>query len=75
MTALKAIWRVVGQLSGVEIAYVLGIVNAALALADSFGAHLSSTQDGYITSIVNGVLVLLLHLAAKTTPPRPPAGT
>lgn len=73
MKALAALWRVLGQLSGVEMAYVMGVTNGALQLVQQFGVTLTTGQVAAITGVVNAVLVLLFHLAAKTTPPRPAA--
>ena len=53
------------SLNGITIAYAMGIVNAALALAVSFGVHLSSVQQGYLAAILNGAMVLMAHVSHR----------
>ena len=53
------------NLNGISIAYVMGIVNAALALVVSFGVDLTAEQQGYLAAIVNGLLVLVVHVSHR----------
>ena len=69
MKPLGAVWGLLGRLSGVEMAYVMGVSNGALAAVQAFGVTLTTAQTAAITGLVNAVLVLLFHLASKTTSP------
>ena len=53
------------NLNGISIAYVMGIVNAALALTVSFGVDLTAEQQGYLAAIVNGLLILVVHVSHR----------
>lgn len=53
------------NLNGISIAYVMGIVNALLALTVSFGVDLTAEQQGYLAAIVNGLLILVVHVSHR----------
>lgn len=53
------------NLNGISIAYAMGIVNAALALTVSFGVDLNAEQQGYMAAIVNGLLILVVHVSHR----------
>jgi phosphotransferase system glucose/maltose/N-acetylglucosamine-specific IIC component len=76
--------RVVVSLNGISIAYMMGVVNAALAMLLAFGITLTFPQQASIVTFVNAALVLLAHLshrlgeaennlkASPAVPPTPP---
>lgn len=57
--------RFVTTLNGISMAYVMGFLNAALALLLAFGAHITVVQQGAIVVFLNSGLVLIAHVAHR----------
>jgi len=62
----------------VAMAYIMGFVNAGLALVISFGVNLTQPQEAGIVGFVNTGLVLVAHVSyaqakhTKSVIPAPP---
>lgn len=55
--------------NGLTLAYMVAVINCAMALAISFGIHLTDVQQGAIMAFVNAVVMLaarVLHLPEQT---------
>lgn len=57
--------RFVTTLNGISIAYVMGLVNALLAILLSFGVNMNETQTASIVTFVNASFVLLAHVSHR----------
>lgn len=57
--------RVAVTFNGISIAYVIGFVNACMAVVNAFGLHLDDTQRVAIVGLVNAALVLAIHMAHR----------
>jgi hypothetical protein len=68
----------IGGINGVAMAYIIGLVNAGLALVISFGVTLTEGQQAGIVGFVNAGLILVAHVSynqakhTKTVIPAPP---
>lgn len=62
---MKGVRRIAVNFNGISIAYVIGLVNALMAVAMSFGINLNDTQRAAIVGLVNASLVLAIHLAHR----------
>jgi hypothetical protein len=69
---------VLTKINGVAMVYVMGLVNAGMALVISFGVNLSETQQASVVGFVNAALILVAHISystakrTKTVIPAPP---
>lgn len=74
MPMVKAL---VQNFNGITMAYVMGFVNAALALLIAFGIHFNDQQQGAVITFVNAAMIVAVHLghrlgeAAPTPLPSP----
>lgn len=73
--------RLARNFNGITIAYVMGLVNAVLALLLAFGINLTPSETGSITALVNAAFVLIAHSTHRVgeverdrlyQPPAPP---
>ena len=56
--------------NGLTLAYLVALVNCAMALVVSFGVDLSNTQQGAIMAFVNAAVMLsarVMHLPERTS--------
>lgn len=58
---MRGLSAVLTSMNGVLVVYVMGLVNAVLALVVSFGVHLNETQQGTIVATVNALMILVAH--------------
>lgn len=58
--------------NGLTLAYVVALVNAALALLVSFGIHMNDTQQAAIVGFVN--VAVMLGARVLNLPERTPTG-
>lgn len=74
--------RLARTFNGITIAYVMGLVNALLALLLAFGLTITPAEQGSIVAFVNAALVLVTHAGHRVgevtrdtlyQPPVPPA--
>jgi hypothetical protein len=57
--------RVAVTFNGISIAYVLGFVNAVMAVINAFGLNLNETQRVAVVGLVNAALILAVHMAHR----------
>lgn len=57
--------RAAANLNGISIAYIMAVSNAAFACLVAFGVHLSDTQAGALSTLLNAVLVLAVHFSHR----------
>ena len=65
MKSQHAVRRVAVSMNGIGVAYLMGVVNAAVICAVSFGVHLNDTQISAIMGLVNAAMILGIHLAHR----------
>lgn len=53
------------NLNGITIAYVMGLVNAALACLLAFGVTMTDIQIGAVATLVNAALILCVHVGHR----------
>lgn len=61
--------------NGVQVAYIVALVNALLQLLVSFGVSLTPEQESYIVTAVNLLMLIgarLVHQAARLRAATPP---
>jgi len=61
----QAVRKAAVNLNGVSIAYIMGTVNAALALLVSFGVGLNNSQVASITALINAAMILTVHMSHR----------
>jgi hypothetical protein len=52
-------------MNGISIAYMMGLLNACLAMMLAFGLTLTVQQQATVVAFVNAALVLLAHLSHR----------
>jgi purine-cytosine permease-like protein len=57
--------KVALNLNGISIAYVIGLVNAIMAVVNAFGLNMNETQRVAVVALGNAALVLAIHLAHR----------
>lgn len=57
--------RVVVNLNGITIAYMMGTLNAFLAVLLSFGVTITEAQTAAVVGFMNAALVTLAHVAHR----------
>ena len=57
--------RTAANLNGISVAYLIGLINTALANVNAFGVHLNGEQTGTLAAILNGSIVLTVHLSHR----------
>jgi hypothetical protein len=57
--------RVVVNLNGITIAYMMGTLNAFMAVLLSFGVTITQAQTAAVVAFVNAALVTLAHVAHR----------
>lgn len=62
---MRVITKAVTNLNGISIAYVMGVVNAAMSLLLAFGVSISNQQDTQIVTFVNAILILMAHVSHR----------
>jgi len=56
---------IVANFNGITMAYLMGLVNALLALLLAFGVPLTDTQDAAIVSFANAAMIVVAHLGHR----------
>ena len=62
---MKTVTKIAVNFNGISIAYMIGLVNACMAVAMAFGLALNDTQQAAIVGLVNAALVLAVHLGHR----------
>lgn len=57
--------RIAVTMNGISVAYLMGVVNAALATIAAFGVNMNDTQRVAVAALVNSALVLGIHLSHR----------
>lgn len=57
--------RVAVNMNGIGVAYLMGVVNAAMVTVAAFGVDLNETQRVAVASLVNASLILAVHLGHR----------
>jgi len=61
----RAVRKVAVTMNGIGVAYLMGVVNAAMVTVAAFGVNLNETQRVAVASLVNASLILAVHLGHR----------